>query len=544
MTSRPAGLACTAGWSCFLLSLLLCLAGPPQNGILALWPSLVAIVLAFVTANIHLALFTGALGGALLLQGGDLVASVQSLLLDHLLPALSDNWNLSVLAFTLMMGGLVELLNRNGGMAGVAHLFLGRRTSRRRVTMTTYFLGWVVFLDGLANAMLVGGALRGLAERARVSRAKLAFIVDGTSSPIAGLALISTWVAYEMSVLREGLQLAGHGAAAEGGLPYLLLIQSLPWRGYNWLLLALVAWVAWRGRDWEPMGRSERAALSRKTENASTTREEEPGSALLVFVPVALLVLGVFAGLYIDGGGLGQPWGTASLIEAFGRAHAAQVFLIVTTWTLLVTLILSSWMPSSRLRRGSITALFEGMSQMFQPALILMFAWVLGSVVKGLGGASYLTGLIEQGGVPVALLPGAVFLISAVVSFATGTSWGTMALVMPLAIPVVVQATGWDPSTPAPGVVVGVVGAVLSGAVFGDHCSPVSDTTVVSAVSCGCDVMEHVRTQMPYALAAALLSLLTLALTAFTGMPAWLGLAIGGGVLWIWLETTTRPPLI
>jgi Na+/H+ antiporter NhaC len=381
---------------------------------------------------------------------------------------------------------------------------------------------------------LVGKTLRPAADRAGLSREKLAFIVDSTSSPIAGLALLSTWVAYEMSVIRQGFENTGDLALADSVAPYSWLVLSLPFRFYNWFMLLFVFLVVWLMRDWGPMLEAERTRRSSRSLDPATPDEPPQAShAALALVPLAVLVLGVFGGLYIDGGGLEHPFNFQQLVRALGNADAAGVFVLATAAATVVALALTAvWNPpSSAPRDGGPRAFLQGMQQMFLPALILVFAWMLNSVIKELEAARFLVSLLGER-LPAAWLPGLVFLMAAVVSFSTGTSWGTMAIVMPLVVPLAVTLTEYQAGQAAHPVLVAAVGAVLAGAVFGDHCSPISDTTVVSALSSECGVVAHVRTQLPYAIAMALIALILGYVPAGYGIsPVWLLLA-GGIACW------------
>ena len=457
--------------------------GDPLAGPAVLWPSVLAVGLAFLTRDIHLSLFAGAFAGSLLLNGGNPWTGFTSLFTERLLPALSDSWNLSVLIFTLMMGGFVEVLNRNGGMAAIASKVLGKKGGARRVGLGTYALGWVVFFDGLANAMLIGRTLRPLADRARMSREKLAFIVDSTSSPIAGLALLSTWVAYEMSVIREGFSNIGGAAAEESTRSFAWLVESLPFRFYNWFMLLLVFLVIYLMRDFGPMAKAEQQARSQPAKHEipeSGQRSHE--SVWLAIVPLAVLIFGVIVGLFVDGGGTETSFSFQSLVTALGAADAAKVFVLATAIASLVAMAISAaWNKGSE--PSPRVAFFEGMQQMFTPATILVFAWMLNGTIKEMGTAGYLVSLLGER-LPAGLLPALVFLLSAVVSFSTGTSWGTMAIMMPLTIPLAAELGGIGLEASSH-IMAGSIGAVLAGAVFGDHCSPISDTTVVSAFSSG-----------------------------------------------------------
>jgi Na+/H+ antiporter NhaC len=398
-------------------------------------------------------------------------------------------------------------------------------------------MGWLVFFDGLASSMLVGKTMRPIADRAGLSREKLSFIVDSTSSPVAGLALLSTWVAYEMSVIRQGLGNTGDPALAEAIAPYSWLVLSLPFRFYNWFVLLLVFLLVWLMRDWGPMLEAEKASRlkARRPTNpvAELTTDAHAGLAL---APLAVLIFGVFGGLYVGGGGLELTLTFSHLVEAMGKADAAAVFVLATAVASAVALGLTAFGPKVAVLTGptesGMQPFLEGMQQMFLPALILVFAWMLNSVIKELGTANYLVGLLGER-LPVAWLPALVFVLASTVSFSTGTSWGTMAIVMPLAIPLAVKLTSFTVGlTPSP-VLVATVGAVLAGAVFGDHCSPISDTTIVSAFSSDCDVMAHVRTQMPYALAAGYIAVVLGYLPAGYGVSPWWLLAAGGLACWL-----------
>lgn len=518
-------------WVAFLLTFLWLLLPDIRNSPASLWPSILAIGLAFLTRNIYTSLFAGALAGVLLLHGGNPCTAFLELFSKHLITSLKDPWNLNVLIFTLLMGGLVELLQRNGGTTALAQWFLGKAHSKRKAGMGAYLMGWAIFFDGLANSLLVGKAMRPITDKAGISRAKLAFIVDSTSSPIAGLALISTWVAYELSVIKQGFEQTPNLPAEQIPAAFTLLVQSLPFRFYNWFLLLLVFLVIWMGRDIGPMVKAEREAAAKTSGAEGEPMEvnvDKTGSRLhLALIPIVVLVVGVFAGLFIQGGGLERALSVDSLIAALGAADAAIVFVWVTAFTCLLTMVLSALRPAEELKEGVIAAFFEGMKQLFLPTMILVFAWVLNSVIKDLGAAKFLASLLSDR-MPAGLLPGVVFVTASLISFSTGTSWGTMALVMPLAIPLAVTLGG----APNASVVVVTIGAVLAGAVFGDHCSPISDTTIVSAFSSDCDSMEHVRTQMPYALLAAGIALVLGYLPSGFGITAWLALPVGGGLCW------------
>ncbi len=522
------------------------LLGPSiKSGPAALWPSVLAVGLAFVTREIYLSLFLGAFSGALLLHGGNPWNAFHDLLISRMLSSLMDRWNISVLVFTLLMGGFAEVLTRNGGMMALSLRVMGQSRSPRRAGLGAYLMGWLVFFDGLASSVLVGKTMRPIADRAGLSREKLAFIVDSTSAPVAGLALLSTWVAYEMSVIRQGLVNTGEAGLADAVAPFSWLVISLPFRFYNWFMLLLVFLLVWLMRDWGSMLAAEKASRSKVSraavEAAGPVLEPIAGPvqgshAALALVPVGVLVMGVFGGLFVSGGGMQMSFTFAHLVEAMGKADAAAVFVLATAFASAVALAMTALWPGATngtgARAGGMQAFLHGLQQMFLPALILVFAWMLNSVIKELGAANYLVALLGDR-LPSAWLPALVFALASVISFSTGTSWGTMAIVMPLAIPLAVKFTAFHAGQTESPILVATVGAVLAGAVFGDHCSPISDTTIVSAFSSDCDVMAHVRTQLPYALTAAGIATFVGYLPAGYGVSPWWLLGAGGLVCWL-----------
>lgn len=504
-----------------------------RHGPVVIWPSCLAVLLAFLTGNIYLSLLAGAFTGVVLLSGGDVVAAFIALFADHLIPVMADRWKISVIMFSLMMGGFVEVLNRNGSMLALARRFLGPSRNPRRAGLGVFALGWVIFFDGLANSMLVGKTMRPLTDRAGVSREKLAFLVDSTASPIAAFALISTWIATEMGLILAGFENVGDPELLRQISAYQLLIQSLPYRFYNYYLLWIVLMTVWMGREIGPMREAELRARKNPVRESPRGSGRQTGWRWVGtgFLPLVVLIVGVFGGLYVAGGGLEEPWTIPGMIAVFGRADAAVVFLCATALASLVAICVSH-IPT--LPEGSdppLQCFFEGMQQMFLPVLILVFAFVLNDVIQDLGTAEWLVQAI-QGRFPPAALPATVFVLAAVTSFSTGTSWGTMGVLMPLTIPIAASLTGLQ-GTEQPGtVVLATIGSVLTGAVFGDHCSPLSDTTIVSAFSSECDTMDHVRTQMPYALVAGGLAVVLGYLPAGVGISPWLLMPAGGAAAW------------
>jgi Na+/H+ antiporter NhaC len=489
---------------------------------IALWPSGVALAAVFLLNRTITGLLLGAAAGLLLLQNGHPAAAFGSLFTEHLLPVLSSTWNLSVLAFTLLLGGFAALIEKGGGIQALMQrgMLLGDH-SAKKVQWSAYTLGIICFFDGLANSMLVGKSMSPMADRAGISRARLAYIVDSTSSAVACVAVISTWIAYQLSMIREGLLQAGVEAQ-----PFTLFLQSIPFNFYCWFTLILLAVVI--SKDWNigPMRKSREGLDGHKVaQNARRLKPEIDGKSGAI-VPLGFLISGLLIGLYLNGAeGEYVPITFQSVSDAFGNANAAAVLVWVSALACGIALILNV-KPIQAGGEKPLRVFGAGIQNLFKPVLILISAWLLSSVLKELNATEVLTGMLD-GHVAPSLFPLLVFVTGALISFSTGTSWGTMGILMPLALPVALSFSDGE-LTP---LIHGTIAAVFSGAVFGDHCSPFSDTTIVSSISCGIEPMEHVRTQMPYALIAASVAIGMGFLPSGQGFNPYLSLAIGAIVL-------------
>lgn len=466
----------------------------------AIWPSLAALILVFATRNVLMGLFGGAVAGAVLLAGGRLWEVPLQLVEDHLLPNFGSSWKTGAIIFTLLLGGFVHLLERGGVLqALLARLLHGQ--SQRKVEAGAGAFGLVCFFDGLANSLMVGRIFQPMAAAAGVSKVRLAYIVDTTSAAVACLAFISTWIAYQLAMIREGFILAGHEALAE---PYKLFFASIPHNYYAWFALLLMAFTIWKQWNIGPMRTVEAAVLPDRQPAATAGPADSAPGLWRAWIPMAVLLAIVFAGIYLDGntraGRSLWPVSWDKLALSFAEANVPAILIIGSGAGAFLGWL---FLPRAALEKGETAGrvFMDGMIQLFNPVLILIMAWMLSSTLNELSAAAYLGDLLGER-IPASLFPAAVFLTGAGVAFTTGTSWGTMGLLMPLAIPLAFAICGPGPDG-ALSLMPMVVGAVFSGAVFGDHCSPISDTTIVSSIACGVDPIDHVRTQLPYALLAA-----------------------------------------
>jgi Na+/H+ antiporter NhaC len=496
-----------------------------EYGWLSIIPPIIAIVLALITQEVLLSLFIAVFIGAVIVAGGNPLTGFTNTLNTYMVGALTDSWNVSILIFCLSIGGLIGILSRNGGTKGIANLIVSRAKNNKSTLLTTWLLGIVIFFDDYANSLIVGNTMRSITDKMRVSREKLSYIVDSTAAPVSSLALISTWVGFQTGLIRDGLSDLGVNANAYG-----LFIDSLPYMFYSILALAFVAIVILTGRDFGPMARAEKRAfttgkvldddatplVSDELSNLeSHTTNERWYNAIIPILSVITITL---IGLYINGGGLEGK----SLRDAFGNADASVVLL----WASFGGAIIAALMTLAQ-RILSVKEIMDawvaGVKSMTIAGLILVLAWSLGSVNKQLGTAEFIVN-ISKGSLPPSLLPVIMFILPAIVAFSTGSSWGTNSIVMPLAIPIAFELGGIELLVPT-------IGAVFTGAVFGDHCSPISDTTIMSSMASACDHIAHVKTQLPYALCVGIVSIVVGFIPAGFGFNPFVSLLIGAAAL-------------
>lgn len=499
------------------------------GGPLSLLPVIVAIVLALWTREVILSLLLGVLSAALLLHGGDpqaaLVHTVDPLLLD----AVADRDHVKVTLFSLFIAATIEVLTRSGATRALVDLVTRRARTRRSGMVATWFAGMVVFFDDYANCLVVGSAMRPVSDRLRISREKLAFLVDTTAAPMATLALVSTWVGYEVSLMGDALAAAGQDIDA-----YAFWIQGIPYRAYPILALFFAGMVAVSGRDFGPMLAAEARAQARNPE-----AETDPGPTAWPLVCLAVLAIGLLVGVTLvslwqqgAAGGTDRP-----LFEIIGDADGYDAMLHGSIAGLTAAL-LGGGVVRALNPKTAMSALVDGMGKLFPALVVLYLAWALSSAIGELKAADYLVALLGDT-MPAWSLPTVVFLLSAAVAFATGTSFGTMGVLIPLVIPLSVAAST-DPS-----IALAASAAVLSGATWGDHCSPISDTTVLSSTGSGCDHSAHVATQLPYALVTGGISVVACTLPVGLGLNPWLSLVVGlvacAGALWLLGKPVARP---
>jgi len=498
------------------------------------WPVIVALVLVVITRRAFWGLLIGAFAGSVILCNGNPWQAYLELFARHLAPSLESSWKVGAILFTLVLGGFAAVLHEGTGFQTILHFFVGKRTNAaRRFQAAAAGLGILCFFDGLANSMLVGRVCKDMAEKCGVSRVKLAYIVDSTSSAVACVAFVSTWIAYQLSMIKEGFRMAGRDVN-----PYLIFVKSIPFNFYCWFTLVMLFVSILRRFNPGPMQRFEKEARDLIAAGEPTLFAEKGAGIHSVLIPLVTLIVLFFMGFYL----LGSPepkWPvTAEKITAAFGSNAGPLVLVLSS--LIATCIALLLFPSQKgghLLQG-IPAFKGGVQSLIGPIFILVAAWIIGSVLGDLKTAEYLSSMVSKTSATV-LIPSLIFVTGALISFSTGTSWGTMGILFPLAIPIAATACrAGDPAWQETYLQISVA-AVFSGAVFGDHCSPFSDTTIISSISCGVEPHDHIRTQIPFALITAVITILFGFLPAGLGLPPFL-LLLAGALVLMFLPTVLR----
>jgi Na+/H+ antiporter NhaC len=508
-------------------------------------PPLVAITLAFITKNVVLSLFIGIFSGAFILQLADsnfIMAIVQAFLsiVDYVLASLSDSWNAGIILQVLTIGGLIGLVAKMGGAKAVAESLAKKAKGPVSAQIITWILGILIFFDDYANSLIVGPIMRPVTDKMKVSRERLAFVVDATAAPIAGIALISTWVGYEIGLINDAYASIGQTVNAYG-----VFIDTIPYRFYNILMLLFVLCTAFFLKEFGPMLKAERRArkYNKVIADGSTPmvaddiEQLEPieGKKLNVWnaiIPIGSLIVFAFIGFYYNGfneimGGedavliellQNSPASFAAIRETFGASDASVVLFQAALIASIIAMIMGVSQKLFKIGEA-IDIWVKGMKSLVITGVILLSAWSLSGVIGDLGTADFLVSMLSDT-MPAFLLPSIIFILGAIISFATGTSYGTMGILMPLAIPLAAALS------PDPNFVVMSAGAVLTGAIFGDHCSPISDTTILSSMGAASDHLDHTKTQLPYAITVAILTVVVGYIPVALGLSIWIVLPL------------------
>ena len=471
----------------------------------ALLPPIIAIGLALITKEVYSSLFVGILAGGLLYAGFNPVVTMEHVFVDGMIGSLSDAWNVGILIFLVILGSMVMLMNRAGGSAAFGRWSVEHVKTKVGAQLATMALGVLIFIDDYFNCLTVGSVMRPLTDKHNISRAKLAYLIDATAAPVCIIAPIASWAA----------AVTGFVDGANG---LSLFIRAIPYNFYAILTIAMMITLSLGQFDYGPMKLEEMNNRLNPTEDPTgdpsiTGAEDQPnppisqkGKVIHLVLPIVSLIICCVIGMIYTGGFFDGE----TFVDAFSNSDASVGLVYGSSVALLLTIIF--YLATGVLDfKECMNAIPEGFKSMVPAILILTFAWTLKAMTDSLGAAEYVAGLVENvagNQALMSMLPAFVFLVGVFLSFATGTSWGTFGIL----IPIVVNVFGGDMSNE---LMIIAISACMAGAVCGDHCSPISDTTIMASAGAQCDHILHVSTQLPYAMTAAAVSLVSYVITGF-----------------------------
>ena len=466
-------------------------------------PPLIAIVLALITKEVYSSLFLGVVTGAILYAGADFDGIVNHILNDGMIASLSDGWNVGILIFLVILGMVVALMNLSGGSKAFGGWALKRVRTRVAAEIATVLLGVVIFVDDYFNCLTVGSVMKPVADNFKVSRAKLAYIIDATAAPVCIIAPVSSWAAAVSSFAGEGEGIS-------------LFIRCIPYNFYALFTLVMMIAIIVMRFDYAAMARFEMNAVESgdlftvpdvNAEMADAAEEgSDKGVVLDLVFPVVVLVVSCVLGMVYTGG----FFDGAGFVTAFSDSDAS-VGLSMGALVALVIIIIYYMIRRTISFTECMSCVPEGMKAMASPILVLTLAWSLKAMTDSLGLADYVSGLVEgMSGFAVGIIPAGLFLIACVLAFASGTSWGTFGILIPLGLAI----TQSHPELSTP-----IIAACMAGAVYGDHCSPISDTTIMASAGANCNHVSHVSTQLPYATTVAAVSAISYVIAGYVSSP-------------------------
>ena len=469
--------------------------------VLALAPPVIAIVLALITKEVYSSLFVGVLSGALLYSNFNVVGAVNAIVNDGLIANVADSWNAGILIFLVLLGIMVALVNAAGGSAAFGRWAKTHVKTRTGAQLATFALGVLIFIDDYFNCLTVGSVMRPVSDGHKISRSKFAYIIDATAAPICMIAPISSWAAAVTSVVGE-----------ENGLTY--FVRAIPYNFYSLLTIVMIITIAIMKLDYGPMLRHECNAMEGdlfSDENHVDTEDEAvspKGRVIDLILPVLMLIASCVIGMIYTGGFFDAESGAYfNLTTAFANSDASAGL----SWGALIAVVLTVlYLVARRVItfQTAMNSIPKGFCAMVPAILILVFAWTLGGITRGMLGADIFVKTAIGGAAEglAAFLPAVIFLIAFGLAFATGTSWGTFGILLPIVITVFAGAGE---------ILIISMSACLAGAVCGDHCSPISDTTIMASAGAQCNHVNHVSTQLPYALTVAGVSVVAYILAGF-----------------------------
>lgn len=476
------------------------------NSLWALLPPIIAIVLALITKEVYSSLMIGIITGGLLYSGFNPVGAMNHIFVDGMIAQLSDPWNVGILIFLVVLGSIVMLMNRAGGSAAFGRWASTHVKTRLGAQLATIALGTLIFIDDYFNCLTVGSVMLPVTDKHKVSREKLAYLIDATAAPVCIIAPISSWAAAVTGFV-------------EGANGLELFIRAIPYNFYAFLTFVMMITIAVGRFDYGKMAQAEKQCGITTSPDGSlkhpslTGAEDQPnppisqkGRVIHLVLPIFALIICCIIGMIYTGGFFDGE----GFVTAFSNADASTGLVFGSMAALLITILF--YLATRVLDFNEcMNAIPEGFKSMVPAILILTLAWTLKSMTDSLGASEYVGGLVEQvaeNGMVMGLLPAFVFIIGAFLAFATGTSWGTFGML----IPIVVSAFHSDINNE---LMIIAISACMAGAVCGDHCSPISDTTIMASAGGQCEHIKHVSTQLPYAITVAAVSVFCYILAGF-----------------------------
>jgi Na+/H+ antiporter NhaC len=471
---------------------------------------LLAIILALIFRQVILSLIFGIYVGAVFIYDYNPLTGLLRLADKYVINAISDVSHIQIIVFTLLFGGVIGLISRSGGTRGIANVLTKFARSRKSGMIATWLSGIIIFFDDYANTLVVGNLMRPVTDKLKISREKLSFIVDATAAPVASVFIVSSWIGYEVGLIQDGLGMIGSQANA-----YTTFLATIPYRFYPIAMLFFVFLISITGRDFGAMYKAERRAVEEgevsnadvdsskdMTHSTEILGNEEKAKWYNGVIPILVIIVGTIIGLIYTGVNSLQEQGIIDYniqdIIANSDSYLALLWGSLSACVVAAIMIISQRIMNIK---ETVDAWFLGIRSMLLAIIILTLAWAIGSITNEIKTADYIISLISDVVNP-RFLPVIVFVVCGATSFATGTSWGTMAILFPIVIPLATTVTGMQNYNPQESTLIlnGVISSVLAGSVWGDHCSPISDTTILSSMASGCNHIDHVRTQLPYAI--------------------------------------------
>ncbi len=476
----------------------------------ALVPAIVAIGLALITKEVYSSLFVGILMGALLYSGFEFELTITHIFSDGIIGVLSDSYNVGILVFLVILGAMVSLMNKAGGSAAFGQFAAGKIKNRVGAQLATILLGVLIFIDDYFNCLTVGSVMRPVTDKFKVSRSKLAYLIDATAAPICIIAPISSWAAAVTGFV-------------EGEDGFSIFIRAIPYNFYAILTIVMMVGMVLMKTEFGKMKEHERNAArkgdlfttpGRPYENTKEEKVNAKGGVVDLLIPIAALIVCCVIGMIYTGG----FFEGAGFVEAFSNSDASLGLTLGSFFGLVITVILYQIRRVLSFKE-CMDCIPEGFRAMVPAILILTFAWTLKAMTDSLGADVYVAGLVESSaGAFMNFLPAIIFVVGCFLAFATGTSWGTFGILIPIVVAVFQNG---DPQ-----MMIMSISACMAGAVCGDHCSPISDTTIMASAGAQCEHVNHVTTQLPYAVVAAVVSFITYIVAGFV-KSAWIALPVG-----------------